>query len=1279
MFIKLFQRYRDDRKFFAIVFFVLFLILLSGIVAPILVDDTKENWNAELTTKIAGIKSSVTAIYKARENNLLETKAKFEKHLARVLSPGSTSYGSIIKVVSREEYSEFSAEVFAPNGRLIAWNNTIAIGPDEVFPLEMPYGQTYFSRKKLVTYLSVIDTLHLEGDLFFFALSVPVEKHYTIQSPYFNEISLTRELSEKFLTIFDLDFNSYTPRSKDGRKYSFEILNNNNRKIGLVTFNKPALDITINELYSDIATVQSLLIVSGVLFLVFAFRREFNRIKYLSYKLFLLAAYFTFFRLVLYYLGFPSNILSDALVNPAYFSSAFGGGIVKSPVEFFITMVFVLIIGITAYRYMARFIKLPGIKKYCKTRVAVALLIPVSILFFMTLRGLSAAIRSVIFDSTLRYFKDPTLIPDFPSIIMNLNMLMLGTASVAVLCSFVILLLAVFPAADNIKAKKNFTYLFLFFQLAGILFILIQKQPLITPVFSIFFVALTFALVYHIYFLKTQSIFNYVYTTLCASIITISLLNYFNMDLEREALKTTALELNRPNDNLLRFLVSESLTNAVRDESLKRVFARENHNFNATAFRLWSHSSLQRESLNSSIIIYNTALEPLGSFGIGIPADFNPANYLPIPVGNDPDVIEIELPGQRGKSYFSGIMPIADKEGILGFVTASVDVDVQNLVSPNLPPFLESKKNILSTVLDITQLKIFEFSDSGLVNVSGDIYPSRDQLKPLFNLKASESNEYWARLTFDNEQYLTYVLRDEQDGYERMTAVSLREKHFTWNLYNFFKIFIIHSIFILSLFLILFVFNIKQMKYSFRIQLLIAFLIISVLPVVILAAYNRQMVSRRGETERFNELSERMGYIENHIMRQLKNTSGTDIRKIFNNASDELGISFSVYSGSDHIYSSREQFYDSGLFEKKINPQVYYNLNYLNYREISVKEKVENYNYDALYKRVSINDNNYIFEVNDAFNKIQATFSVIDIDIFLFGVYSFALIIIVIISTVLANKISSPIRRLTKATDSVAHGDLNVNIDNDEKGEIKELLDGFNMMTRELKKNESELAALERESAWKEMAKQVAHEIKNPLTPMKLAVQQLRAAHEDRNPAFHEMFEKLSATILNQIENLSQIASEFSRFAKMPTLNIEEINIIPVIYDTVNLFVDEKVKIEVKTELAAALIEADRSHLRRMIINFVRNSIQAEATKIRIDILSDDKCYVLKIEDNGRGIPEEVQSKIFDSNFTTKVKGMGIGLKLVKRFLEGINGSIQLVKSSPEGTTFRISIPAILR
>jgi nitrogen fixation/metabolism regulation signal transduction histidine kinase len=234
-------------------------------------------------------------------------------------------------------------------------------------------------------------------------------------------------------------------------------------------------------------------------------------------------------------------------------------------------------------------------------------------------------------------------------------------------------------------------------------------------------------------------------------------------------------------------------------------------------------------------------------------------------------------------------------------------------------------------------------------------------------------------------------------------------------------------------------------------------------------------------------------------------------------------------------------------------------------------------------------------------------------------------------------------------------------------------------MTMELQKNQVELAELERENAWKEMAKQVAHEIKNPLTPMKLAVQQLIISYKDKNKNFDNIFKKVSTTLLNQIESLSQIATEFSRFARMPNYNMEELDLLPVLHDVINLFMEEKVEINIESSVETAIIEADKVQLRRLFINLIRNSIQAQADSINVDISVKRTKLTVSVEDNGTGIPDQYKDKIFEANFTTKEKGMGIGLKIAKRFMESIKGDIILVESSEKGTNFEIIIPIITK
>ncbi len=1226
-----------DRKFFAIVFFILLLLILSFFTKPFIVNFITGNWKGEQKEKIESIESSVKYSYKDNENNLLEAAKNLKNNLADTLKPGKNSYGSLVKLVNSREFNDYSVEIVAPNGRLIAWNENIAVPQYDIFPLNFPAGEVYFYNSSLDIYLSYTDTLSAQNDLFYFIVSKPFEKKYSLQNSFYADINFSKMLSDKYLTQFTINYSPAAQLKTDSSNFSFELLNNKGNKIAVVTFIKPLISTSINSINDSIEQVQSIFIILILIFIALGFRRKFKLIKYRWLKFIIVIVYCVLFRVILFIIGFPSNIIEGALADPSYFSSAFGGGIVKSPVEFFVSNLFVLIVSIQGFHYLSGYIEIKLNKKGReKLSLSILLLIPLSILFFITLRGLTAALKSVIFDSTLRYFKEPNIIPNLPAFAMNVNILMLGLSSVILMLCFLFVAAPFFYSSNKRELNTRFLIIFIFFQVAGYIFIIVQKEPLLTPVLSLIFVSLIFILIYYTAFYKINSVYNFVYSTLTASIIAITLLNFFNLKLEKESLKTTALEMNRPNDNLFRFLINETLSDAETNEQIKGALSNTDINYDAIAFIIWANSSLQKESINSSIDILNNYGELLGSFSVGLAApDFDKLNLPYLKTGHDSSNINNkpyinEYNNYKGGNInvLLGLIPLSKDSIRLGYISAAVELNEEDFINNNnIPEFLESKKNYLNNVIDINQLKIFELSDGKLEKVFGDIYPSTEEIEPIFNKEYKRNNDAWLKLSLSGETYFTYALKTISDGKSKITAVALREKDISWNLFNFFKIFILHSLIIISLFFVLFLANIKNFKYSFRIQLLIAFLSVSILPVIILAIYNRQVVDQRSESAVFEELNERSDYIVNQVRYLMRENPQLNFSDAFYYAGKELNISFSVYEFTNQVYSSKEQYYNSGLFDFRLNPQAYYNLYYLTYREYLTKEKIENYTYNSFYKKVNIEGRDFIIGVNDAFNKVKLIFSTIDIDVFLFGIYSFAAIIIILISTILANRISSPVRRLTKATDSVAHGDLNVELDNKEKGEMRELFQSFNMMTIELRKNQVEISEMERENAWKEMAKQVAHEIKNPLTPMKLAVQQLLISYKDKTKNFDSIFEKVSSTILNQIENLSLIASEFSRFAKMPSIKLETLNLLNIINETADLFAEEKVNINVNTNLGSAVVEADKTQLRRLFINLVRNAIQASATFVDITANKEEDNYIIILKDNGRGIRKNQKKK----------------------------------------------------
>jgi nitrogen fixation/metabolism regulation signal transduction histidine kinase len=209
------------------------------------------------------------------------------------------------------------------------------------------------------------------------------------------------------------------------------------------------------------------------------------------------------------------------------------------------------------------------------------------------------------------------------------------------------------------------------------------------------------------------------------------------------------------------------------------------------------------------------------------------------------------------------------------------------------------------------------------------------------------------------------------------------------------------------------------------------------------------------------------------------------------------------------------------------------------------------------------------------------------------------------------------------------------------------------------------------------MAKQVAHEIKNPLTPMKLSVQQLITAYNDKSDKFDSFFKKVTNTILNQIETLRNIATEFSNFARMPKLKLENFNLTEIIKESINLFTDEKIKVLIENDDDDILICGDPEQLKRTIINLIRNSIQAEATEIKFDFSIANEIE-LRITDNGKGIDKEDFEKIFEPNFTTKKEGMGLGLSMARRYLKSTGAEIIVDSSSEAGTVIKLTFPKLV-
>lgn len=382
------------------------------------------------------------------------------------------------------------------------------------------------------------------------------------------------------------------------------------------------------------------------------------------------------------------------------------------------------------------------------------------------------------------------------------------------------------------------------------------------------------------------------------------------------------------------------------------------------------------------------------------------------------------------------------------------------------------------------------------------------------------------------------------------------------------------------------------------------------------------------------------------------------------------------------LATSRPKVFNSGLISEQMNPEAYSQICYGERSEYMGHEHIGNLSYSSAYMPFYNKNGELLAYINlqhfgqqDEFENQIQQFLVAIINVFVL-----LLALSILLAIFISNWLTSPLRILQESFAAVQFGQHNEHIYYNKEDEIGSLVKDYNQKLEELEFAAQQLAKSERESAWREMAKQVAHEIKNPLTPMKLSVQQLLRSYDASDPKSEEKLRKVANSIIEQIDALTKISNEFSNFAKMPLPTEEELNIVSLISSSKQLFLEEgRVSIKVKSDVPEALIRADKNQMIRVFNNLFKNAIQASAEKekseIKVVIETTETHVKIFVQDNGVGIDEDQQSKIFVPYFTTKSTGTGLGLAMVRQIIENHRGTIDFETEKGVGTTFIIELP----
>ncbi|PTN10394.1 HAMP domain-containing sensor histidine kinase [Mangrovibacterium marinum] len=548
------------------------------------------------------------------------------------------------------------------------------------------------------------------------------------------------------------------------------------------------------------------------------------------------------------------------------------------------------------------------------------------------------------------------------------------------------------------------------------------------------------------------------------------------------------------------------------------------------------------------------------------------------------------------------------------------------------------------------------------------------------------SSKELSQRSWDGYDHLIYNL-----GNDNYIIVSTKSFGFGQYLISFPYLFVFYFVFIL---LIVLIGNAKYrnqaLVYDLKFRIQISIIAIVLFSLLLVASGTIYYNLREYKNKHQHDLNEKMKSIAEEINLRLKNVDQftPDVLDWLWQDLGELSNIFrtdiNIYSfNGELIASSRPEVFNRGIISARMDAQAFYELTENYQISITQPEKIGNLSYLSIYEPIINNRGEYLGFINlpyftrgDELRQEVTTFIVAFINL-----YVLLFFISVVVALLLANQITRPLTLIRERLKGMQLDKQNEQISYNADDEIGALVKEYNRKVEELSNSAELLARTQREMAWREMAKQIAHEIKNPLTPMKLHIQHLQRAKSSNSEQYDEIFNRVTRTLIEQIDTLSGIATEFSNFAKMPNAKNEVFNLAERLKQVTELF-DSSKTMQIKLldcKPSTVMIKGDKEQLSRAIINLIKNGIQSiptgEQGLVELALSCNETQAIIQVKDNGAGIPEDIRGRLFQPNFTTKSSGMGLGLAIVKKIVESANGRIWFESELNQGTTFYVELP----
>lgn len=1193
-----------------------------------------------------------------------------------------------------------SIDLVDSQGVVIAWSGRSVLRDYRaILGREQADSLVLIPQARLHRYLSV--GLRSSDRRFYVVVNRPLEVNYPLSNRFVSRSSFSEELTQEIGSPVHLAFDSPPRDTVSPNLFVVPLENLRHEAVAYALILVPTVAAEIQRFDQIIDPWQATAIAVAAAFLawvLFQKRRSFRSpVTRVLAGTILLWGVRCIWRIV----DFPSGVIGGVLFDPSIYASPFVSGLASSLGELLLSCIALFLTSLAlaneAIAWQGKGETRAQTSSTGKNVAAFLLAVLLGLGLQWIVRGFGAAMRSFVVDSTLQY-QDPTnMMPVASVVVMHLNILVL-TLSLLAVCVTVLLLMSslVSRALKKVDSSRWVPMIVLGVLLGAYgIFLVVNKTPQ-TPSY---YPVLVFLLSLYIasWFgpqREGENLWRYlslrrvIIVGAVAFVLSWPLLDMWQHEKERQRVQVLADELMRPVDNWLSFVVSEGLRSTVAGAN--EGLAQSNSDYgNASnlAFLLWAQSLMSHEGYNSAVFVYSSQGKEISRFAVGL-TTYEQMELLTQIFDTEEDVLRVvERKVQGGAvKYYGEWAHVLDSQGQqLGTVAVLVSASQRTLFRGEAPEALRTASRD-SFEESFRKLSISEYQRGLLVSTTDPLLFRGLRLPTAIHeqFTASTVRFVWSEQNLGGQTYDVLFARDEsREG--RILALSLQSLDIRWHLFNIVKMLGVY----------LFYFGLaavghiarsylrgNPVRFGFREKLVSSFALLSIVPLVVMASYNRELAIERLDDSITGRLAEDLDLIHQRII-----TSVTDEGDFFagiNNdycevAAADLGVDFSVYGGSSLQASSRPELYRAALLDDRLTGSAFVNTMMLGRSFFRDFERIGEVTYTVGYRPIIMGDRVVgVLAVPALYRQREIDEELAQRNAFVLGAYALVVLFVVIVGFILANRLSRPLRELSLAAQVIGKGNLDVQLTPQSSDEVGNLVQSFNEMTKELRVSREDLARAERELAWKEMAKQVAHEIKNPLTPIKLSIQHLTQAYKDGAKDFGQVLQRVSNTVIEQIEVLTRIASEFSNFARMPARKFERVDVKELLQETVTLFGGVRgIEFRTKFSETPAILIADRDELRRVFINVIRNSVQAleKGGTITVEMGISNQICTVSISDTGSGIPQELQAKVFQPNFSTKTDGMGLGLAIAQKVIEDLNGTVALRSEVGKGTTVEMRIP----